>query len=46
MKGGRATIHLPTSWKAKTYTPTVRYSGSTTVAAESAKAKLVVLPER
>jgi len=46
VKSGRATIHLPRSWKAKTYTLTVRYSGSTTVAAASAKAKLVVLPKR
>ena len=46
VKSGRASIHLPRSWKAKTYTLTVKYSGSTTVAAASATAKLVVLAKK
>ncbi|WP_158615090.1 Ig-like domain repeat protein [Cellulomonas sp. PhB150] len=46
VKSGRATIHLPRSWKAKSYALTVKYSGSTTVAAASAKATLVVLPKK
>ena len=43
VKHGKATIHLPKSWKAKTYKLTVKYSGSTTVTSSQTTVKVVIL---
>lgn len=44
IKDRRATFHLPKTWKAKTYTLKIYYSGSSTIAKSKTSLKLVIKP--